>query len=64
MMWRCHPTASVIRPKDGFCWTDGELALPPTLFAYVNGALALTVVVNRQLTEPKPAARARLIAIS
>ena len=30
-------------PEDGFCWTDGELALPARFFTNLNGAFTLLV---------------------
>ena len=37
----CHP------PEAGYCWTDGELALPPHLFAHMKGAFTLIVQTER-----------------
>ncbi len=37
----CHPA------EIGYCWTDGELALPPHLCAPLTGAFALTVQIER-----------------
>jgi Hint domain len=33
----CHP------PEDGYCWTDGEFALPARFFTLLNGGFTLVV---------------------
>jgi hypothetical protein len=33
--------------ENGFCWTDGELALSPRLFAHLTGPFVLTVDLQR-----------------
>ncbi len=37
----CHPA------ETGYCWTDGDLCLPPRLFAHLTGAFTLTVHTER-----------------
>ncbi len=37
----CHPA------ETGYCWTDGELALPPHLFAHLSGPSTLAVQIER-----------------
>jgi Hint domain len=33
--------------EDGYCWTDGELELPPRFFMHLSGAFTLTVHTKR-----------------
>src|SRR5438094_10247563 len=35
-------------PEDGFCWTDGELELPTSLFAHLAGGCTLIVHSDRR----------------
>ncbi len=37
----CHPA------EPGYCWTDGELMLPPRLFVHLTGAFTLAVHLER-----------------
>jgi hypothetical protein len=48
----CHPA------ENGYCWTDGELALPARLFAHLRGAFTLTIHTERPggMRYPVPAA--------
>ncbi len=37
----CHPAEA------GYSWTDGELTLPPNLFAHLNGPFTIAVEIER-----------------
>jgi hypothetical protein len=45
----CYP------PENGYVWTDGELTLPPRLFAHFSGDFTVTIHTERPgLRYPRP----------